>query len=303
MPSLSPPPAARVARGRPTSRHYGLIASAAVIVALASAIMLSDASSYYSTSLRVRAYHPAHRLLRPSGTIGQLFGLTGLSMMTMPVLYAARKKLRWLSRAGQMTTWLEVHIFCGIVGPVLVTLHTSFKFNGLVSVAYWSMVSVMLSGFVGRYLFVRIPRTIRGVELSYEEIQAEAAQVRRELEETGLPRVLLERLEDLETKMGAHRRHPVLGALVAPAIYRWQLRRLSATMHSAGLPHSLVTQATRFARDRVHLLRRLQYLDRTRRLFALWHVFHQPLVYLMFAIVALHIALVAYLGYVSFLRW
>ena len=40
-----------------------------------------------------------------------------------------------------------MHLFCGVVGPVLVTFHTSFKFNGLVSVAYWSMVIVMLSGF------------------------------------------------------------------------------------------------------------------------------------------------------------
>ena len=65
-----------------------------------------------------------------------------------------------------MKTWLEVHIFCGIVGPVLVTFHTSFKFNGIVSVAYWSMVAVVLSGFVGRYLYVRIPRSLRGIELT-----------------------------------------------------------------------------------------------------------------------------------------
>ena len=70
--------------------------------------------------------------------------------------------MKRLRDAGRMKTWLEVHVFCGIVGPVLVTFHTSFKFNGIVSVAYWSMVAVVLSGFVGRYLYVRIPRSIRG---------------------------------------------------------------------------------------------------------------------------------------------
>ena len=54
-------------------------------------------------------------------------------------------------RLGSIRAWLEVHIFCGLVGPVLVTFHTSFKFNGLISVAYWSMVVVAVSGVIGRY--------------------------------------------------------------------------------------------------------------------------------------------------------
>jgi hypothetical protein len=43
-------------------------------------------------------------------------------------------------------------------------------------------------------------------------------------------------------------------------------------------------------------------LSRTRRLFALWHVFHLPLVYVMFAIALVHIALAVYLGYGSVLQ-
>ena len=60
------------------------------------------------------------------------------------------------------------------MGPVLVTLHTAFKFNGIVSIAYWSMVLVVLSGFVGRYLYVRVPKTLRGTELSHSRSSTRA---------------------------------------------------------------------------------------------------------------------------------
>jgi hypothetical protein len=49
--------------------------------------------------------------------------------------------------------------------------------------------------------------------------------------------------------------------------------------------------------ERQSLLRRLSYLERTKRLFAAWHLFHQPLVYLMFGIAVLHIGVAMYLGY------
>ena len=46
--------------------------------------------------------------------------------------------------------------------------------------------------------------------------------------------------------------------------------------------------------------RRLAHLHRTRRLFAVWHVFHQPLVYAMFVIVAIHVTIALYFGYARF---
>jgi hypothetical protein len=61
-------------------------------------------------------------------------------------------------------------------------------------------------------------------------------------------------------------------------------------------------EAAELLRERAFLFRRLRYLHRTRRLFAFWHVFHQPLVYLMFVIAALHVALTVYMGY-GFAGW
>jgi len=287
---------------RPSALAHVLVVSAAAVAAVA-AIMLFTAGGweYYRTPLRVRAYAPAHAALRPSGTVGHALGIAGLLMMTVPIVYSLRKKWQPLARLGEMRHWLNVHIFCGIVGPVLVTFHAALKFNGLISVAYWSMVIVVLSGFVGRYLYVWMPRTIRGIELTYEEILAEATELRREMASTGLSPDLLALLDALSPPGG--------GTDVAtpgrPPGWLERMRLVRAVrrgLKRGHVPRQVAHDAIRLARERGFLLRRLTYLQRTRQLFALWHVFHQPLVYLMFAIAVLHVSLVAYLGY-AFLPW
>src|SRR5690242_17331108 len=106
-----------------------------------------DGWRYYGTPLSIRGYDAMHRVLRPSGTVGQTLGVAGLLLMLVPFVYLVRKRLARRGRGGtNLKLWLEIHIFCGIVGPVAVTYHTAFKFNGLVAVAYWSMVLVALSG-------------------------------------------------------------------------------------------------------------------------------------------------------------
>jgi len=287
---------------RPSALAHVLVVSAAATAAIAAIVLFGAGGwEYYRTPLRVRAYAPAHAALRPSGTIGQALGIAGLLMMTVPVLYSVRKKWKRLARMGEMRHWLNVHIFCGIVGPVLVTFHAAMKFNGLISVAYWSMVVVVLSGFVGRYLYVRMPRTIRGIELTYEEILTKAAGLRREMAATGLSPGLLALLDALSP--------PASGTgVVAPGPPPGWLRRrrlvraMRRGLRQGQVPRQVAHEVIRLARERAFLLRRLAYLQRTRHLFALWHVLHQPLVYLMFAIAVLHVSLVAYLGY-AFLPW
>ncbi|MGE3840974.1 MAG: hypothetical protein AB7I50_05250 [Vicinamibacterales bacterium] len=261
-----------------------------------------DGSSYYRTPLEVRGYHPAHALLRPSGPIGQTLGVCGAILMAMPFFYMLRKRIPWLSRLGGLRSWLELHIFCGIVGPVLVTFHTSFKFNGIVSTAYWSMVIVALSGFVGRYLYVRIPRRLQGEELTEREIAASAEAIHQDLAWV-LPPELAERFDDLERRIGDEcRRGSLLTAALTRLRLERELRALEAACAAARLPGDDVGEAIRLGRERLSLAVRIAYLQKTRNLFALWHVFHLPLVYLMFVVVALHIGIALYMGYVPF-RW
>jgi hypothetical protein len=278
----------------PWSLVNALVLSAVAIGAVA-AWILADLGgwSYYTTPMRVRGYAAPHRVLKPSGLVAHPLGVVGLLLMTVPVVYGVRKRWARLSRAGSLHGWLEFHIFCGIVGPALVTFHTSFKFNGIISVAYWSMVAVMLSGFVGRYLFVRIPKTIRGTELTHDQIRARADQLKRDVDATSLEPGLLDRLHDTESALEQVAVRGVSGGLKA----RWRLRRLRSELHAAGVDPRLSAHATAAMAERILLLRKLAHLNRTRRLFSMWHVFHQPLVYVMFAIATLHVGIAIYLGY------
>ncbi len=280
---------------------WGLVASA-----LITAWVLLDLGGreYYGTDLAVRAYAPAHRLLRPSGPGGQSFGLVGTVLMVMPFAYMARKRLSAMRGAGTLKHWLELHLFCGIVGPVLVTFHTSFKFNGIIAAAYWSMVTVMLSGFVGRYLFVRIPRSIRGNELTRAELDERAHELHDQLALSVASDRLMREVEAFEATVVPDdtSRRSLAEQLTGDILFGRRLRTFVNHLEAEGVPPGVRDEIARVTRERVRLLRALFHLERTKALFQLWHVFHLPLVYLLLVIAAVHIALSLYMGYVPF-RW
>ena len=259
-----------------------------VIAGVAAVVFLRlGGSEYYGTPVAARGYTKWHTMLRPSGTVGELFGIGGFALILVTFIYTIRKKLGG-TRGGSMKVWLEVHIFCGIVGPAFITLHTSFKFSGVISVAYWSMVLVVLSGFVGRYLFIRIPKTIRGTELSLAEIEERVEEIREDLADLGLPAPLLASIEAFDRERAGF----------AEGIReRLALRRLRRALTAAGVAPNTVGEVTSSIAERRTLLRRIRALSRTKKLFDLWHVFHKPLVYLMLAIAALHVGLAIYFGY------
>jgi len=100
-----------------------------------------------------------------SSLFGHGIGILGFVLMLMTeVLYSLRKRSR-LARWGRMSDWLKFHIFTGLVGPYMVLLHTSWKFNGLAGVITLFTVVIVISGFIGRYIYTRIPRTAEGLEI------------------------------------------------------------------------------------------------------------------------------------------
>ncbi len=253
--------------------------------------------SYYATPLAVRGYTPQHGALRPTGYIAHPLGLGGLLLLTMPVLYAVRKNWRRLRSLGSMPAWLNAHIFCGIVGPVAVTLHSSLKFNGIVSIAYWAMVAVMTSGFVGRYWYVRIPQTIRGTEMTLDDIQARIGTLKRELEleSTALQTGLLEHVHEAEQAAISTDE----GRRLGPWAVRSRLRRLGQVLRRSGVERGLVNEISAAISEQAWLVRRIATLNRTKRLFAMWYIFHRPLVYVMFGVAFVHVGVALYFGY----RW
>ena len=120
------------------------------------------------------------REIPPAGELfGHSIGIIGFIFMLMTeTLYSLRKRSRSV-RWGRMSTWLQFHIFTGLVGPYMVLLHTSWKFNGLAGVTTLFTVIIVVSGFIGRYIFTRIPRTLDGLEIEGTLSQEALKQARR----------------------------------------------------------------------------------------------------------------------------
>jgi len=136
-------------------------------------VMLLFTGIYALVIALTRGIPPASELF------GHGIGIIGFIFMLMTeTLYSFRKRSRTV-RWGRMSTWLQLHIFTGLVGPYMVLLHTSWKFNGIAGATTLLTIIIVFSGFIGRYIFTRIPRTLDGLEIEGTLSQEALKQARR----------------------------------------------------------------------------------------------------------------------------
>ena len=246
---------------------------------------------YYSRPLHERARHELHEEWKPSGFVGRASGIAGSTLMVMLLLYSLRKRWRFMKQGwGDIRYWLNYHIWMGVTGPVLIIYHTSFKFGGIVAVSFWSMVAVALSGVIGRYIYVQIPRSLSGEELSSAELLELDAGMRTRLSaEVGSNSKALALLSEFDE-------HP---ANQASGFMKWLLRDLTAQARYGNLRSRLVREAgvdrgtakalAALAKKRALLDRRIAFLGTARQLLHHWHVFHKPFAIIMLVIMVVHI--------------
>jgi len=140
---------------------------------LALLAMLLITGLYGAVYVATQAIPPAYELF------GHGIGIIGFILMLMTeTLYSLRKRSRSV-KWGKMSAWLQFHIFMGLVGPFMVLLHSSWKFNGLAGASMLLTVIIVISGFIGRYIFTRIPRTLDGLEIEGTLSQEALKQARR----------------------------------------------------------------------------------------------------------------------------
>src|SRR5690348_10620810 len=136
---------------------------------------------YYRLGAEARPFSPKHALLRPSGAIGIKLGFLGLGMFLAIFLYPLRKKWGWLARQGSSRHWLDFHVLLGVSAPFVIAFHSSFKFRGFAGIAFWIMLSVSLSGLIGRYLYSQIPQRVNAAEISMGELQETQSNLAQQL--------------------------------------------------------------------------------------------------------------------------
>jgi hypothetical protein len=280
-----------------------LLAFLYLVTAAATAYMVVLGGHYYLKSLVDRPHDSLHDALRPGGLWGHGLGIIGTAMMLLMLLYLARKYFRFMRKWGDIGGWLDIHIWLGITGPILVTYHTAFKFGGIVSISFWSMVAVALSGVFGRYIYLQIPRRISGEELTPEELEERDRTLNDQI--VNLPSVgpeLLKHIQSLakypDEATGSGNYSRMRSWIMDSFRLRSELRALRRRLKAqTGLNRYVISDLMRAIKERRLFHRRKMFLKVAHKLLHHWHLVHRPFAVVMYIIMAVHVVITTLLGY------
>jgi hypothetical protein len=133
-----------------------------------------------------------HQSPRFAGSFwGGVLAVSGSVLMLVPLAYMFVKRIpgvkSFVTSRVRMKTLLTWHIYAGVLGPILVILHTGHKFESPLGIALTGMtLIVVISGFVGRYLMTFFSREIREKRKTLTDLQAEYQKVRLDLEDSNI---------------------------------------------------------------------------------------------------------------------
>ncbi len=241
---------------------------------------------------------------------GYYLGLVGALMMLSLLLFPLRKRVRFLQQWGKLPNWFRIHMMLGITGPLLILFHANFHFGSInAGVALFSMLLVAGSGVMGRFVYTKIHHGLYGRSVNLKEIKAH----------------FISQSDDVKTKFhfAPHVEQWLhdfeayaLNTDLSIAAKTWRFLTIgfkTAIVHrkSMGEIKQLLTQrAQQRGWELAKLTQRLEIADHMaisylkeaqavaqfstyERIFALWHVLHIPLVYMLvlssvFHVVAVH---------------
>ena len=280
--------------------HRIYISTLVSLVAITAIFLAYKGIPYYSTSLEERFYHPDHDYFKPSGLFGHPLGIVGTLLILIGVAsYIARKRYSFLARFGRLKYWLEFHIFLCSLGPVMVLFHTAFKFGGIVSIAFWSMVAVVLSGVIGRFIYIQIPRTIEGRALSLNEVK----EMKTNLGDVLKSHYQLDEASLNAITESARIRHQgggdnLLGGMARKYFEDQKtIKSIKKNLRQNNLPPKDVREVAKLVRNEMSLNNRIERLQAMQNLFRYWHVAHLPFAIIMLVIVLVHVGISVAFGY------
>jgi dihydropyrimidine dehydrogenase (NAD+) subunit PreT len=293
-------PALAGARGEgEVSRAAGYLALAGIVVLMFLAIA---GGRYYTLPEALRYRSPQHALFKPSGSWGHGIGILATGVMLLNFIYPVRKRARWLKRKGSIAPWLRFHVFVGLLTPPVILFHSAFQWgNPLATATYVSLVVVVVTGLVGRYIYglfrvdaddikqaaelrARLHPVLEGLASVPNADPARAAALSRVVS-------LVEGEGDVDIPASALR---ALGAMPGDA---WRLRR---TLHRLA-PWFVDERGYPSFRSDVLRLRRLDlkvHLHRGwKRLMHGWRILHVALAVVLLGLIGAHIWISLRIGF------
>jgi hypothetical protein len=225
---------------------------------------------------------------------GYGFGITGGVLMLLLLVYPLSKHWKPLTRHLSVKFWFKLHMAFGLLGPVLIFMHSSYQLGSMNSrVAFFCMLIVATSGLFGRYFYSRIHHGLYGKKATFESLRADSVELNKQLGPIfELKPKFKGLLRDHETRAleipsGLHRIlfHWLVTRLRAARLYPTLARGLDAKLLAMAQQKGWEHQELKLNRHYLHetlilhkkLIRQTQELHFYERLFAVWHLLHLPL--------------------------
>ena len=256
---------------------------------------------YYWLPTAQRVHSPLHKALKPGGAWGHGIGVVATLVMLSNFLLPLRKHWRRLKGRKSIRHWLTFHVFVGVMSPLVILFHSAFGSNNAVAtLCYTSLICVVGTGLVGRFLFGLVP--IAGDHyLELTELRSRMEQLRGNLNP------LLEKVrkpQEIHWLLQKATSDPPEGIGFFRALFSFPADAIRVRL-------SLVSCRSLFAtRDDFHefsaMIMRLLRLKRQTAVFrtaktvmTYWRGFHVVLAVFLVLVIIIHIATAWYLGY----RW
>ncbi|MES9940174.1 MAG: hypothetical protein ABW104_00650 [Candidatus Thiodiazotropha sp. 6PLUC2] len=229
---------------------------------------------------------------------GYWLGIVGGSMMLLLLLYPMRKRLHFMSKWLTVKFWFRLHMVFGVMGPVLIMMHSSFHIGSMNGqVALYSMLIVAISGLFGRYFYTRIHYGLYGKKATFASLHADSEILKKKLgrlfELQPKAHELMKQYEKdvMSAPSGtfSSARHWLkmryTSARLYPTVMRSLNKKLLAAGHRKGWSKAKVRRKQLRIRNMLlthrSILRQVQELHFYERLFAIWHLLHMPLFIMM----------------------
>jgi len=236
----------------------------------------------------------------PRSNLGFYLGVVGSVMMLAMLAYPLRKHMGFMHRWGALKHWFRIHMIMGIVGPTLILFHSTFHLRSLnATIALVSMLGVVISGIIGRFIYTKIHHGLYGRRATLVEIRqkfagdSNAVQSRLHF----APRVeeWLKSFERDSTQpdrsFASHLFSPLTLGLKRIILAFRCARELQRTM-KAGRHLEFrgeASEAIQLASSYLRESQRVAQFSTYERFFSLWHVLHIPLIYILAACTIFHI--------------
>ena len=241
----------------------------------------------------------------PRSGFGFYIGVIGTVMMLALLAYPLRKHVSWMQRWGALKHWFRIHMIMGIVGPALVLFHSTFHIRSTnAAVALASMLGVVVSGVIGRFVYTKIHYGLYGrratLEKVKEELSCQAGDTKSRLHFAPRVEQWLQSYERMATQpdrslTSAAWHFLTLGWTRFVIEFRCA-RELKYLLRSERRPEFRrgAPEAVALVSSYLREIERVAQFTTYERLFSLWHVLHIPLIYLLAASTIFHI-LAAYM--------